>query len=81
MRSWTRKRRRGRRRASVRRLVTIAAALALLAGSGCAARIGPAEWEFWRGFNIEVDFPTRLCVGCLEVKPEPEAEPTVEPAP
>lgn len=32
---------------------------------GCAASLGPLEFEFWKGFNVELDFPSRLCIGCL----------------
>lgn len=54
------------------RLLVLCLSLALL---GCAAKIGPGEhgffrYEFWKGFNFELDFPTRLCLGCLEVVEE-----------
>ena len=28
-------------------------------------RHGWAKWEFWRGFNIQVDVPNKVCLGCL----------------
>ena len=53
------------------RLAGLALVLAL---AGCHAKVGPgehgwAEWDFWRGFNIDVQTgPPAVCLGCLELE-------------
>lgn len=53
-------------------------ALVFLVGSlpACAAKLGPLEYEFWRGFNVDLDAKPlgALCIGCLETAPEPEPD-------
>jgi hypothetical protein len=51
--------------------------LIVLLLTGCSAKLGPGEhgwakWSLWEGFNFDLEFPTKLCLGCLTLETEEE---------